>query len=129
MKILNNIKLTSKLKFSLNKEIKTQPEIKEESKENISFIPSAPKLKKQIIRNHKNLKKIPSTNYISSCSINKNKSIKTIDYSTKEENDKRTMISNNNTLQERNITKIKSLKHIKKIMKLIMIIMKMIIII
>ena len=58
----------------MNKENKTQPEIKEESKEK-SFVPSIPKIKKQILRNHKNLRKIPSTNYFYQSSLNKIKLI------------------------------------------------------
>ena len=117
--ILNNIKLKSKLKFSLNKEIKTQPEIKEENKENIEnkksfYIPSAPKIKKQLLRNN-NLRKIPSTNYIHTFKLNKIKLTQTLNYSIKEENDKRDSFSNkDNTFQENNSNKIKSLKHIKK---------------
>ena len=104
--------MKSKLKFSLNKEIKTKQEIKEESKEDI-FIPSVPKIKKQILRNHKNLKKIPSTKYIYTSSMNKIKLIKTINYSLKEENDKKNNSLTNNTFQENNINRVKSLKHIK----------------
>ena len=104
--------MKSKLKFSLNKEIKTKQEIKEESKEDI-FIPFAPKIKKQILRNHKNLKKIPSTKYIYTSSMNKIKLIKTINYSLKEENEKKNNSLTNNTFQENNINRVKSLKHIK----------------
>ena len=110
--ILNNIKLKSKLKFSLNKEIKTKQDIKEESKESI-FIPSAPKVKKQILRNHKNLKKIPSTNCIHTSSKNKIKLIQTINYSLREENDKKNNSLTNTTFQESNLIRVKSLKHIK----------------
>ena len=109
--ILNNIKLKSKLKFSLNKEIKTKQDIKEESKENI-FIPFAPKIKKQILRNHKNLKKIPSTNCIHTSSKNKIKLIRTMNYSLREENDKKNTSLTNTTFQENNIPRVKSLKHI-----------------
>ena len=70
----------------MNKENKTQPEIKEESKEK-SFVPSIPKIKKQILRNHKNLKKIPSTNNVYTSSINKIKLAKTINYSSRKEKD------------------------------------------
>ena len=104
--------MKSKLKFSLNKAIKTKQEIKEESKEDI-FIPSAPKIKKQILRNHKNLKKIPSTKYIYTSSMNKIKLMQTINYSLKEENDKKNNSLTNNTFQENNINRVKSLKHIK----------------
>ena len=110
--ILNNIKLKSKLKFSLNKEIKTKQDIKEESKESI-FIPFAPKIKKQILRNHKNLKKIPSTNCIHTSSKNKIKLIQTMNYSLREENDKKNTSLTNTTFQENNIPRVKSLKHIK----------------
>ena len=110
---MNNIKLKSKLKFSLNKELKTQHESKEESKESI-HVPFGQKLKKQIWRNHKNLRKIPSTNYIYQSSLNKMKLVtQTINYSSKDENDKKESIANN-TFKEIQTSKMKSLKHIKK---------------
>ena len=113
--ILNNIKLKSKLKLFSNKEIKTQPEIKEESKEN-NIIPSVPKVKKQILRNHKILKKIPSTNYINSSSMNKIRLARTINYSSKKDKESKESSLNNNTFQEskKNKNSIVSLKHIKK---------------
>ena len=110
--ILNNIKLKSKLKFSLNKEIKTQPEIKEESKESI-YIPSAPKIKKQILRNNQKLRKIPSTNNIYISSLSKNKLINTINYSSKEENSKKEVKSNINIFQKNKVPKLGLIKHVK----------------
>ena len=110
--ILNNIKLKSKLKFSLNKEIKTQPEIKEESKESI-YIPSVPKIKKQILRNNQKLRKIPSTNNIYISSLSKNKLINTINYSSKEENSKKEVKSNINIFQENKVPKLGLIKHVK----------------
>ena len=105
---MNNIKLKSKLKFSLNKELKTQHESKEESKESI-HVPFGQKLKKQIWRNHKNLRKIPSTNYIYQSSLNKMKLVtQTINYSSKDENDKKESIANN-TFKEIQTSKMKSL--------------------
>ena len=96
----------------MNKEIKTQPEKKEESKESI-YIPSAPKIKKQILRNHKTLRKIPSTNNIYISSLNKNKLINTINYSSNEENNKKEIKSNINIFQENKVPKLRSLKLIK----------------
>ena len=110
--ILNNIKLKSKLKFSLNKEINTQPEIKVESKESI-YIPSAPKIKKQILRNNQKLRKIPSTNNIYISSLSKNKLINTINYSSKEENSKKEVKSNINIFQENKVPKLGLIKHVK----------------
>jgi len=97
----------------LNKENKTQPEIKEESKEK-SFVPSIPKIKKQILRNHKNLKKIPSTNNVYTSSINKIKLAKTINYSSRKEKDSKESSLTNNTFQETKKNNVVSLKHIKK---------------
>jgi len=97
----------------LNKENKTQPEIKEESKEK-SFVPSIPKIKKQILRNHKNLKKIPSTNNVYISSINKIKLAKTINYSSRKEKDSKESSLTNNTFQETKKNNVVSLKHIKK---------------
>jgi len=97
----------------LNKENKTQPEIKEESKEK-SFVPSIPKIKKQILRNHKNLKKIPSTNNVNTSSINKIKLAKTINYSSRKEKDSKESSLTNNTFQETKKNNVVSLKHIKK---------------
>ena len=56
----------------MNKKInpEAKEENKEESKESI-IIPSIPKIKKTIIRNHKNFKKIPSTNYIHNSTLKK----------------------------------------------------------
>ena len=96
----------------MNKEIKTQPEKKEESKESI-YIPSAPKIKKQILRNHKTLRKIPSTNNIYISSLNKNKLINTINYSSNKENNKKEIKSNINIFQENKVPKLRSLKLIK----------------
>ena len=97
----------------MNKENKTQPEIKEESKEK-SFVPSIPKIKKQILRNHKNLKKIPSTNNVYTSSINKIKLAKTINYSSRKEKDSKESSLTNNTFQETKKNNVVSLKHIKK---------------
>ena len=97
----------------MNKENKTQPEIKEESKEK-SFVPSIPKIKKQILRNHKNLKKIPSTNNVYTSSINKIKLAKTINYSSRKEKDSKQSSLTNNTFQETKKNNVVSLKHIKK---------------
>ena len=97
----------------MNKENKTQPEIKEESKEK-SFVPSIPKIKKQILRNHKNLKKIPSTNNVYISSINKIKLAKTINYSSRKEKDSKESSLTNNTFQETKKNNVVSLKHIKK---------------
>ena len=97
----------------MNKENKTQPEIKEESKEK-SFVPSIPKIKKQILRNHKNLKKIPSTNNVYTSSINKIKLAKTINYSSRKEKDSKESSLANNTFQETKKNNVVSLKHIKK---------------
>ena len=97
----------------MNKENKTQPEIKEESKEK-SFVPSIPKIKKQILRNHKNLKKIPSTNNVYTSSINKIKLAKTINYSSRKEKDSKESSLTNNTFQETKKNHVVSLKHIKK---------------
>ena len=97
----------------MNKENKTQPEIKEESKEK-SFVPSIPKIKKQILRNHKNLKKIPSTNKVYTSSINKIKLAKTINYSSRKEKDSKESSLTNNTFQETKKNNVVSLKHIKK---------------
>ena len=97
----------------MNKENKTQPEIKEESKEK-RFVPSIPKIKKQILRNHKNLKKIPSTNNVYTSSINKIKLAKTINYSSRKEKDSKESSLTNNTFQETKKNNVVSLKHIKK---------------
>ena len=97
----------------MNKENKTQPEIKDESKEK-SFVPSIPKIKKQILRNHKNLKKIPSTNNVYTSSINKIKLAKTINYSSRKEKDSKQSSLTNNTFQETKKNNVVSLKHIKK---------------
>ena len=97
----------------MNKENKTQPEIKDESKEK-SFVPSIPKIKKQILRNHKNLKKIPSTNNVYTSSINKIKLAKTINYSSRKEKDSKESSLTNNTFQETKKNNVVSLKHIKK---------------
>ena len=97
----------------MNKENKTQPEIKEESKEK-SFVPSIPKIKKQILRNHKNLKKIPSTNNVYISSINKIKLAKAINYSSRKEKDSKESSLTNNTFQETKKNNVVSLKHIKK---------------
>ena len=100
----------------MNKKInpEAKEENKEESKESI-IIPSIPKIKKTIIRNHKNFKKIPSTNYIHNSTLNKMKLIRTINYSIKEDNDKKDMTSIRSLQEnERNKDKkINSLKHIK----------------
>ena len=96
----------------MNKELKTQHETKEESKESI-FVPIEHKIKKQILRNHKNLRKIPSTNYFYQSSLNKIKLTQTINYSSKDENDQKDPTSNK-TFHKIHPSKITSLKHIKK---------------
>ena len=102
----------------MNKEIKTQPEIKEESNEIIEKkdnISSIPKIKKEILRNYKHLRKIPSTNNYNTSKCNNTKLTQTINYSIQQENDKRdSILNNNNTLQENKNNRIKSFKNIKK---------------
>ena len=96
--ILNNIKLKSKMKFSLTKKLPTQTEESSKQKEkekdkeknytsNI-VIASIPTIKKQIMRNNTGIKKIPSSSYTSSLSMTKIKLTNTINYSIKEENEK-----------------------------------------
>ena len=112
--ILNNIKLKSKIKFSLTKKIQSQTEEnskqKDQSNQNI-IIPSIPITKKQINRNNTGIKKIPSASYTSSSSFNKVNMTNTINYTIKEENEK-----NENRLKifkERN-ARINCLKNLKK---------------
>ena len=112
--ILNNIKLKSKIKFSLTKKIQAQTEEsskqKDQSNQNL-IIPSIPTIKKQIMRNNTGIKKIPSASYTSSSSFNKVKMTNTINYSIQEENQK---IENRPKIFKERNSRINCLKNLKK---------------
>ena len=104
------------MKLSIKKKIQPKAQTEEGSKQkelltqNI-LIPQAPITKKQIMRNNTGIKKIPSTSYTSSSSMNKIIFPNTINYSIKEENgknEKRAKI-----YKERN-SRINCLKNLKR---------------
>ena len=79
-----------KLSIKKKNQLKAQTEEGSKQKELLTqniLIPQAPITKKQIMRNNTGIKKIPSTSYTSSSSMNKIIFPNTINYSIKEENE------------------------------------------